>query len=707
MANVLTLGGGEYESYPEFTDIDFDGDYDLFIGNFWGLVHHWENIGTPQEPEFQFVTDSLDLIDVPGYSKLSFIDLDSDDDFDLFIGNYYGTIWYYENVGTSQVYNLFLETEQFGGIDVGQNASPCLVDINSDGDYDLFIGNKNGNIWYYENTGTPDSCDFTYMTDYFDSIDVGDYASPEFADVDGDGDYDLFVGRDPDYPINGPGDVYFYENVGNAQQYSFEFVTTDYLGIDESIYTVTDLVDIDADGDYDLFIGEKYNGIIWYYRNDGDSANYDFTYVTDNFAGIDVGYYSSPEFADIDGDCDYDLFVGREPDWAAQTPGDVFFYENIGTPQQADFQLVTTNYLSIDEGHLTHMDWIDIDADGDEDMFTACGDELQFYRNVGTNETPSLIRETSNYQNIVVYGISPFFCDIDADGDYDLFSGEGVLGGPSPGLHLFINRGTPEEADFILYSDNLVPGTYHVIIYPTLADIDADEDFDLFLCDQGGSYFHFENTGTIYNPNFVWRSDNWQGIDPVQIQRWSRFWDIDEDGDLDLFFNGDENVAFYRNTGTPDSAVMTLETPYGITGLNYSVTTGIWGFDIVDIDADGDGDFFGGNTNGGALFFRNVTGQNEVGPKRPDILFPKLDFSIGPNPANPVTWISFTLPSPQEATLAVYNILGAKVTTLTSGIQPPGTHNYLWNAAEYSSGVYIIRLDAREFEATDRVVVLK
>ena len=127
----------------------------------------------------------------------------------------------------------------------------------------------------------------------------------------------------------------------------------------------------------------------------------------------------------------------------------------------------------------------------------------------------------------------------------------------------------------------------------------------------------------------------------------------------------------------------------------------------ADIDADGDMDFIADTSYGGCYFFRNVTGQNEVGPRRPYVPYPQLDFSIGPNPANPVTWISFSLPAPQEATLAVYNILGAKVTTLASGLQLPGTHNVIWNASLYSSGVYIIRLETPQFTSAQQILVVK
>ena len=77
--------------------------------------------------------------------------------------------------------------------------------------------------------------------------------------------------------------------------------------------------------------------------------------------------------------------------------------------------------------------------------------------------------------------------------------------------------------------------------------------------------------------------------------------------------------------------------------------------------------------------------------------------SASTNLANPVTWISFTLPSPQEATLTVYNIPGAKVTTLTSGLQQPGKHTFYWNGSQYS----IIRLETPTFTSAQKITVAK
>jgi PKD repeat protein len=77
--------------------------------------------------------------------------------------------------------------------------------------------------------------------------------------------------------------------------------------LDVGSWSSPDFVDIDADGDLDMFVGEYY-GRIHFYRNDGDTSVPDWTsvgYVTDSASStIDTGYHSSPELVDIDGDGD-------------------------------------------------------------------------------------------------------------------------------------------------------------------------------------------------------------------------------------------------------------------------------------------------------------------------------------------------------------------------------------------------------------------
>ncbi len=78
-----------------------------------------------------------------------------------------------------------------------------------------------------------------------------------------------------------------------------------------------------------------------------------------------------------------------------------------------------------------------------------------------------------------------------------------------------------------------------------------------------------------------------------------------------------------------------------------------------------------------------------------------------PNPFNPSTEISFSLPNASDVKLEVYNIMGQKVATVIDGLFEAGDHTAMWDASSFSSGVYFYRLEAGEFVETRKMVLLK
>lgn len=78
-----------------------------------------------------------------------------------------------------------------------------------------------------------------------------------------------------------------------------------------------------------------------------------------------------------------------------------------------------------------------------------------------------------------------------------------------------------------------------------------------------------------------------------------------------------------------------------------------------------------------------------------------------PNPFNPTTIISFDMKKAGEVNLAVYNVLGQKVTTLVDGKREAGSYEVEWDASVHSSGVYFYRLETDEFSKTNKMMLLK
>lgn len=86
------------------------------------------------------------------------------------------------------------------------------------------------------------------------------------------------------------------------------------------------------------------------------------------------------------------------------------------------------------------------------------------------------------------------------------------------------------------------------------------------------------------------------------------------------------------------------------------------------------------------------------------------DFELAqnfPNPFNPTTSISFTLPEAGEASLKVFDMNGREVATLVNGMTERGAHTVTFDASGLSTGVYFYTLKAGELTSTNKMVLVK
>lgn len=91
-----------------------------------------------------------------------------------------------------------------------------------------------------------------------------------------------------------------------------------------------------------------------------------------------------------------------------------------------------------------------------------------------------------------------------------------------------------------------------------------------------------------------------------------------------------------------------------------------------------------------------------------DALAKKFELSQNyPNPFNPSTVIKFAIPQTSEVSLKVYNVLGQEVKTLINTEMNGGSYEVKFNASQLASGIYFYSIQAGDFNATKKMMLLK
>lgn len=187
------------------------------------------------------------------------VDWNEDGLIDLLVGDTNGRISLFLNTGSAGNPQLtakgFIKANN-SDLYVGNRASPVVVDWDNDNKKDLVVGDDNGYIRLYLNSGTnndPKFTTFTYIKMNNANIKLSYSASPEVCDLDNDGKKDLLAS---DYT----GYIYFFKNEGedNAPVFnSRENLKANNLNMKVgSSYARIDVVDWDEDGDLDILAGE-------------------------------------------------------------------------------------------------------------------------------------------------------------------------------------------------------------------------------------------------------------------------------------------------------------------------------------------------------------------------------------------------------------------------------------------------------------------
>lgn len=359
-------------------------------------------------------------------------------------------------------------------------------------------------------------------------------------DLDGDGDLDVILS---DYD---KGRVFWQENLDGLGTFSgprtiASFGKGPYKGI---------AADVDGDGDQDVLVGSPKsgygNGLIHWYENVGGR---DVFQSEPHVVNSPAGAYRLA-MGDLDRDGDLDLVVGQAF-W--DTTGAVIWFANDG---KGNF----TNPTTVESGPGNRaLSVIDLDGDGDLDIFSAYFSSARWFANDGTGK---FVKQPSiNVSMSRTYRLG----DMNGDGKVD------ILAAGFGEASWFEYRNGSYVKTVLQRSESLEGGG--------LADIDQDGDLDVTI----GAF-----------PNSHWLKNNGRGVfdDPQPMPNvggfsYVFFADFDGDADPDIV----DGFSWYENVGGRFQLGQTLSRFAGSSKLN-----------VVDFDGDQDLDVVG------AIWFKKPSG---------------------------------------------------------------------------------------------------
>lgn len=511
---------------------------------------------------------------------------------------------------------------------------PQLVDIDGDGDLDLFVQEFTGQMSFFERVDSPGTARYVWRTDQYQDLDIGEWS--RFVDLDGDGDVDLLAEEPFSY-------IRWYRNDGGPTRPAFTLAADtlrDVSGtpIFADRQNIPRVADLDCNGRLDLFLG-RVDGTITRYemRSLDPAAGPRFELVTQRFEDIQIiGGDAAPDAAfplpqvpgaggpvpqrpslhgantmavvDVDGDGDQDILWGDffEPGilWIRNT-GSCAAPSMRGTPVPfpTGDPLKTSGYNAPAVA--------DMDGDGDLDLLVGVlGGAYDPSRTSRENlhyleqTAPGVYAtRTTRYLDGIDVGSEsvPALVDLDGDGDLDLVLGNKIepYNSSTAGLYVFENRGTPSAPVF--RRAGRIPAAAGFHYAPTFADLDADGDPDLILGTWRDAVVLYRNDGTRATPRFV------PADTLVRLTRGSHttpaLADMDGDGDLDLVVGeGSGSLNYYRNEGSRTTPRFVLESDeyLGLRAGRRSVPR------FADLDGDGDHDLIVGTEAGPPLVLRNA-----------------------------------------------------------------------------------------------------
>ena len=308
---------------PFFLDLHHDGQEDLIVAtNGIGglgnspdghLLYHFVKPG-PSVP-WQIQEDNAwlkDMIDLGFRSSPAVWDVNLDGLPDLLIAynqphptfSHISSIALFTNIGTPEVPAFELTNTDFAGLSeyLYKSIHPTFGDLNADGLPELILGLENGKVEVFTNTVEGTDHYIRPSDQVFGEFVFNGFARPQLVDLSKDGKPDLIVGTKN-------GTISYLENIGSAEQPSFESITDTLAGIYSNAYfqECSVFATENDEGSFDLYYAQR-NGSIALYR--GDLTN-GFELEEALIDAIDVGERATLCLSDLNNDNLQEMVLGN------------------------------------------------------------------------------------------------------------------------------------------------------------------------------------------------------------------------------------------------------------------------------------------------------------------------------------------------------------------------------------------------------------
>ena len=269
---------------PDLLLGDVDSPYNILLYNHGSLSDARMTVQDTawplQMPINLYSMPAASFVTLPGRNSPSLVVSPSDPS--LTKSQDLNSVWVYDYDTDLQQFTLsqtdFLQREM---IDAGSGCHPVLYDFDGDGLTDLFLGNYgqfdsaevvNGwleshfssSVRYYRNTGTASVPVFTLQNRDFGNLKSFGFRAlhPTFGDFDGDGLPDMLCGREDGTLVLVP-----HQRLLTGSG----LLTEQYAGVDAGDYSAPQFFDLDGDGKGDLIVGNR-RGLLSFFRNTGTSV---------------------------------------------------------------------------------------------------------------------------------------------------------------------------------------------------------------------------------------------------------------------------------------------------------------------------------------------------------------------------------------------------------------------------------------------------